>query len=199
MACAGRTGRRGLLLGDGRAYASSRGGCRSRGRKGGREERGPSRRAAPRPQLRLAPAGAARRRGQHRVAGGLLLLQLQDVQVGEPGDGDYEKPVAGEQRRSVFAGGRVPRRVAGVVGRGQRRQPPRGSVHLQLPQAPGDGAAGLAAAAVRQAQQLGGQDALVLFQRIIILWRIAISFAEGTVNGFGWVFYPHHFRTFFLF
>ena len=90
---------------------------------------------APRPQLRPARAGAARRRGQRRVAGGLLVLviQLQDVQVGEPGDGDYEKPVAGEQRRSVFAGGRVPRRVAGVVGRGQRRQPPRGSVHLQLP------------------------------------------------------------------
>ncbi|CAD6265316.1 unnamed protein product [Miscanthus lutarioriparius] len=64
-------------------------------------------------KLQLA-AGPAGRRGQHRVAG---LLQLKDLQVGEPGHGDHQEPVADQhqQRRGVARGPEE-----GVVGVVQR-------------------------------------------------------------------------------
>ena len=55
----------------------------------------------------------------------------------------------------------VQRPVAGVLGGGRRHRPARGAVHRQLLQAAADGAAGVAAAAVRQGEQLG-QDSMSL-------------------------------------
>jgi hypothetical protein len=124
------------------------------------------------PQLRRA-AGPAR---HHRRVAGLLLLQLQDLQVGQPGHGDHPDPVAGQQRR--VAGGPdeglvvVRRPLPGVVGRGRRRRPARRALHRQLLQAAADGAPGLAAAAVRQGEQLG-QDP----------WRNSFScFFQGMIR-----------------